>query len=120
MRRHGRGVGVGGVPLGAWARDEMPALGREIFAPFGFTPTPGQQLGWGDRFLPVAELGYLRYVPADERGGDDLAFEADHAVQEAVEHADERVAEASARHGGLMADGRCRCQLCAPELESLT
>jgi hypothetical protein len=99
----------------AWAQEEMPVLEREIFGPFGFTPTPDQSFGLADeRFLPVAELGYLRYVPADEREAGGLVFEVDHAVVEAIENAEERLADASARHGSLMADSRCRCQLCAP------
>ncbi len=103
-----------------WAQQELPALDREVFAPFGFIPAPGQTLGWGDRFLPVAPLGYLRYVPADERDDDGLVFEVDYAVEEAIEDAAERVADASARHAGLMADGPCRCQLCAPDFEPLS
>ncbi len=56
----------------------------------------------------------------DRREEDGLAFEVDHAVQEAVEDVDERMAQANARHAALMTDGRCRCQLCAPELAPLT
>ena len=56
----------------------------------------------------------------DRREEDGLDFEADHAVQEAVEDVDERMAQANARHAALMTDGRCRCQLCAPELAPLT
>ncbi|MGH7515891.1 MAG: hypothetical protein ACREOC_00260 [Gemmatimonadales bacterium] len=104
----------------AWVQDELPAVGRDIFTPFGFAPTPGQTFAESDLFLPVAELGYLRYVPADEREEDGLVFEVDYALQEAVEDADQRVADASARHAGLMTDGRCRCQLCAPEFAPLT
>lgn len=104
----------------AWVRDELPALERDIFVPFGFTPTPGQAFGWSDRFLPVAELGYLRYVPADEREEGGGVFEADCVVEEAVEDFGDRLAAANARHAALMADGRCRCQLCDPEFELLT
>ena len=104
----------------AWVREELPALERDIFQPFGFAPTPGQDLGWEDRFLPVAELGYLRYLPADEREENGPVFEVDYAVVEGREDVDQRLADASARHGSLMADGRCRCQLCAPSFAPLT
>ena len=98
----------------AWAREEMPALESEVFQPFGFAPTPGQQLGWDEAFLPVAELGYLRYLPAEDREEDGLVFEVDYAVVEGRDDTEQRVADASARHGAMMADGKCRCQLCAP------
>jgi hypothetical protein len=104
----------------AWVRDELPSLNREIFAPFGFTPIPDQTFGWPDRFLPVAPLGYLRYVPSDERGEDGLTLEADQAVLEEYDDADARLTEAVRRHGSLMEDGRCRCQLCAPDFIALT
>ena len=81
---------------------------------------PGQDLGWEDRFLPVAELGYLRYLPADEREENGPVFEVDYAVVEGREDVDQRLADASARYGSLMADGRCRCQLCAPSFAPLT
>jgi hypothetical protein len=102
-----------------WVREEMPALERDAFQPFGFTPTPGQDLGWEDTFLPVAELGYLRYLPAEEREDDGLAFEVDYAVTEALDDDGERLADANARHASVMADGRCRCQLCAPHFAPL-
>lgn len=98
----------------AWVRRELPGLEREILGPFGFTPTPGQQFDGGDRFLPVEELGYLRWLPEADRNADGLVFEADHAVVEAIENTPERLQELSARHETLMADRRCLCQLCAP------
>ena len=66
-----------------WAREEMPALERDIFRPLGFTPRPGQALGWGNTFLPVDELGYLRYLPPEEREDDGVVFEVDCAAVEA-------------------------------------
>jgi hypothetical protein len=104
----------------AWVQDELPTLERDIFTPFGFAPTPGQTFAGFEIFLPVAELGYLRYVPADEREEDGLVFEMDYALQDGVEDADQRGADASARHAGLMADGRCRCQFCAPGFAVVT
>ncbi|HET8622574.1 MAG TPA: hypothetical protein VFM14_03350 [Gemmatimonadales bacterium] len=92
----------------------MPALERDIFRPFGFTPRSGQELGWGNTFLPVAELGYLRYLPPEEREDDGVVFEVDYAPVEGMEDADERLADASARHGSLMGDGRCRCPTVRP------
>jgi hypothetical protein len=48
-----------------------------------------------------------------------VVFEVDYAVTEAIEDTPARLADASARHAGLMADGRCQCQLCAPEFRPL-
>jgi hypothetical protein len=104
----------------AWIREELPALDRDMFAPFGFTPTPGQTFGWPELFVPVAPFGYLRYVPPEERDDDGLAFEVDDAVMEGDDDAGNRLAKAARRHGAALADGRCRCQLCAPEFAPLT
>jgi hypothetical protein len=104
----------------AWVGEELPALEREIFAPFGFNPTAGQTFGWPDRFLPVAQFGYLRYVPRDERNDDGVALEADYAAMDGDEEAEARLADVAGRHAGVLADGRCRCQLCAPAFVPLT
>ena len=104
----------------AWVGEELQALEREIFVPFGFNPTPGQTFGWPDRFLPVAQFGYLRYVPPDERDDDGVALEADYAVMEGDEEAEAGLADAAGRHAGVLADGQCRCQLCAPAFVPLT
>jgi hypothetical protein len=93
----------------AWIREELPALERDVFAPFGFTPTPGQTFGWPELFVPVAPFGYLRYVPPEERDDDGLAFEVDYAVMEGDDDAGDRLAEAARRHDAALADGRCRC-----------
>jgi hypothetical protein len=99
---------------GAWLRQELPAIEREVLAPFGFTPRPGQTFDQGDRFLPFEELGYLRWLPETDRDEGGIVFEVDYAIVDGDEDTPARVADASARHAGLMADGRCRCQLCDP------
>jgi hypothetical protein len=98
----------------AWIREELPSVQREILAPFGFEPDPAQGFEDLNRFLPVAALGYLRYVlPAERAAGDEL-FEVDHAVVEGEDDAEARIAERSGSYERVMADGRCRCQLCDP------
>ena len=87
---------------------------REILAPYGFTPRPDQTFDDVERFLPVEELGYLRWVPDQERDEGGIVFEVDYAVEDGLEDTPARLAEASARHAALMADGRCRCQICDP------
>lgn len=110
---------VGAHWAARWMREELPAIDREIFQPFGFTPRPGQQLDAGEVFLPVVELGYLRLVPSEERD-ESGPFEVDHAVRESVEDADARRAGNQDRYAALMADGRCRCQLCQPGFPAVT
>jgi hypothetical protein len=99
----------------AWIRQELPVVQREIFDPFGFQADAVQPFEDFDRFLPVAALGYLRYLVPEEREADGGAFEVDYAVVDgAVENAETLLAEAGGRHAGLLADGPCRCQLCEP------
>ena len=105
---------VAGHWAAAWLEEEMPRVEREILVPFGFMPAETQTFDWPDRFLPVAELGYLRYVPPEEREADGVALEMDHAVVDAVEDAETRLAEISRRHAALIEAGRCHCQLCNP------
>lgn len=103
----------------AWVRRELPELERAILGPFGFKPRAGQRFESLDRFLPVEELGYLRWLSEEERDEDGVPFEADYAVHESVEDTPARLAAGSAQYAGLMADGRCRCQLCAPDFRPL-
>jgi hypothetical protein len=110
---------VGAHWAARWMQEELPIIEREIFLPFGFTPTPGQQLDPGEVFLPVAELGYLRLVPPEERD-ESGPFEVDHAVRESLEDTDERLAAGQDRYAAVMADGRCRCQLCQPAFDPVT
>jgi len=110
---------VGAHWAARWMQAELPILERDILLPFGFTPIPGQQVDAGEVFLPVAELGYLRVVPPEERD-DSGPFEMDHAVRESLEDADDRLAAGQDRYAALMADGRCRCQLCQPEVDPVT
>lgn len=103
-----------------WIRQELPLVQREILAPFGFQADLSQTFEDPDRFLPVAALGYLRYVLPEERALGDGLFELDHAVVEAVEDAETTLAERAAGYDALMADGRCRCQLCDPGFTPLS
>jgi hypothetical protein len=103
----------------AWASRELPELEREVLAPFGFSARPGQRFENPGRFLPVEELGYLGWLAEADRDEDGAAFEVDYAVEEAIEGTPARVAEAGARYAGLMGDGGCRCQLCAPDVQPL-
>ena len=104
----------------AWIRQEMTPVQREVLTPFGFEADLGQTIEDPDRFLPVATLGYLRYVLPQERALGDGLFEIDHAVVESDEDAEARLAERSSGYDRLLADGRCRCQLCDPGFAPLT
>lgn len=104
----------------AWIRQEMVPVQREVLTPFGFEADPGQTIADRERFLPVARLGYLRYVLPEERALGDGLFEIDHAVVEAEEDAEARLAEGSSGYDRLMEDGQCRCQLCAPGFAPLS
>lgn len=90
---------VAGHWASAWIREELPVVRREILAPFGFTPDDDQAFDWPDRFLPVAALGYLRYLPAEERGGEAAVFEVDYAAVEDVAENTALLAEAGTRYG---------------------
>ena len=111
---------VAGHWAAAWIREELPLVRREILEPFGFTPDDDQAFDWPDRFLPVAALGYLRYLPAEERDEEGEVFEVDYA---ALEHATESAVAlraAGTRYGGPMGDGSCLCQLCDPTFAPLS
>jgi hypothetical protein len=104
----------------AWVRDELPEIQREILAPFGFQADLAQVFEDPDRFLPVAALGYLRYLLPEDREEDGGSFEVDYAVlDDAVENAATILADANRRHAALLGDGRCRCQLCEPDFVPL-
>ncbi|HYC31865.1 MAG TPA: hypothetical protein VEB59_06210, partial [Gemmatimonadales bacterium] len=82
----------------AWARRELPQLEREILGPFGFTPRAGQRFEAPGGFLPVEELGYLQWVPEEDREDRAEVFEADHAVHESIEDTPARLTDASRRY----------------------
>ena len=103
----------------AWVRRELPQLEREILGPFGFTPRAGQEFDGPGGFLPVEELGYLQWVPEQDREEEGVIFEADYGTHEGIEDTPARLADASRRYANLMKDGACRCQLCAPGFEPL-
>jgi len=127
-----------------WFRENRDRLARELLAPIAFTaqaeqPTPRHT------FVPIDRTGYARFLvrepeaTAESPAGapvatDSEATEFDTAQQAqtiphletgarfAVDRASltrrdsvKFIASLDDRFGPLMADGQCRCQLCAPD-----
>lgn len=123
-----------------WFRENRERLARELLAPVGFAPS-AEQPNPPHTFVPIDRTGYARFLvrePEDasratvaaEAGADefDLAQQAqtiphlETGARFAVDRASltrrdsvKFIAALDDRFGALMADGHCRCQLCAPD-----
>jgi hypothetical protein len=97
-----------------WHAAHRDRIAREYLRPFGFRPDPDPPPPEPMAFVPAGELGYVEYLSEPiEAHGPPSRFDADAAVLEGQDP-DRLLAGLDARLGPLMADGRCRCQLCAP------
>jgi hypothetical protein len=111
-----------------WFREERDYLVERILSPSGFMVDDDKtEIETHSAFVPVDKLGYGLYVggsgfePDPEWPGSRL-FELDAGVTE-MDPADDDLSalrELDRLYGPLMSDGRCRCQLCAPEFVALS
>jgi hypothetical protein len=102
-----------------WYAAKHEQIRAEYLVPFGFVPEPYDPTVNDDPlFLPAGELGYLEVTSAESRRDYGMpTFIMDHALQEAYS-ADPRVAALEEVFVPLMS-GRCRCQVCEPEVGDL-
>ncbi len=123
------GMGEVSSELGAhWAeiyyRESHERLKNEYLNHYGFVPDDVKMAETFERqFLPVGRLGYALYVgghvenPDLEWEGSRL-FELDASISDSFfERGELSALRALDSYGLLMADGKCRCQLCMPDLE---
>jgi hypothetical protein len=107
-----------------WYQDGYERLADRFFEPFGFVPSyPEAQGLLANPFLPLGRLGYGMYVGGlpgtpDEEAPSRL-FELDAWMMESLDATEDLsiIRQLDTRFGPLMADARCRCQLCLPEFE---
>ncbi|MDQ7783720.1 MAG: hypothetical protein RDU20_12625 [Desulfomonilaceae bacterium] len=98
---------------------------EEYLNHFGFAPDDaGMAETFPRQFLPLGKLGYAMYVgggpgSTDPEWEGSRLFELDAGLSDSFYERGELSAlrELDTRYGPLMADGKCRCQLCMPELD---
>ena len=102
-----------------WYAARYDQIRTEYLVPFGFVPEPYDPTGNEDPpFLPAGDLGYLEVTSVESRRRYGMpTFVMDHALQEACS-ADPRVAALEELFAPFIA-GRCRCQVCEPEVGDL-
>jgi hypothetical protein len=99
-----------------WHAAHAERIAREHLVPFGFRPDPDPPPPEPMAFAAVDDLGYVEYLaePVEEHGPPSRV-DADLVVLEGRDRGP-LLAALEARLGPLMADGRCRCQLCGVRL----
>jgi len=106
-------------------RESHERLKDEYLNHFGFAPDDVKMTETQERqFLPLGSLGYGMYVGGQVENPDlewegSRLFELDASISDDFyERGDlSALRELDTRFGPLMADGKCRCQLCMPELD---
>lgn len=106
-----------------WFAEEGADISEKFLKPFGFIPS-GKADEWAakSKFLPIGKLGYARFEGSETGGLNDevdSAFEVDPAIYESIpeEQAEELLVQLNDKFSQLFEDGRCRCQLCSPEMD---
>ena len=103
-----------------WLAGELEGLAHDVLRPAGFTPSGvDDRFAEHNSFLPMERGGYALYhpepSPCHTQKGETLThFEVDEAAIEEL-GSDDIIRRLESNHAGLMADGRCRCQLCDPD-----
>lgn len=115
---------LGGHWAETWFREECDRISQRFLLPFGFVPGDIRPMpGTNPRFLPLGQAGYALYVgegDADPEWEGPKRFELDASATEALA-LDGHLSSLQIldeRFGPLMADGKCRCQLCMPDFHS--
>ncbi|MFH1112873.1 MAG: hypothetical protein V1792_03040 [Pseudomonadota bacterium] len=106
-------------------RESHERLKDEYLNHFGFVPDDVRMAETQQRqFLPLGRLGYALFVGGQQSNPDpewegSRLFELDGSVSDTFYERGELSAlrELDVRFGPLMLDGKCRCQLCMPELD---
>ncbi len=106
-------------------RESHERLKDEYLNHFGFAPDDEKMAETqAGQFLPLGKLGYGMFVGGRLEGADaewegSRLFELDSSVSDTFYERGELPAlrELDTLYGPLMADGKCRCQLCMPELD---
>jgi hypothetical protein len=93
-----------------WFAAERERITAQILRPFGFTPRDA--LALEQQFFPLRECGYAEIV----RYEGEVIFAIDGGLRECPV-AEPAIKELEAHFGALIADGKCRCQFCAPEFD---
>ena len=86
----------------------------------GFVARDTEVAAESELFLPLGEPGYAGFSPEGFDAGDGRRshFSFDAAIDEADDAQAQRLQQVlDAQFVALMRDGRCRCQLCAPEFD---
>ena len=108
---------------------------KESLAPFGFAPeTRCTYIETADiespptrfpsrmqpcpRFVPIADSSYASYRSSRGNADNDSRFDLNSALVERIEDTQDLLAELEHHYGAALAEGKCLCQLCAPEIDS--
>jgi hypothetical protein len=111
-----------------WYQEKREEIAEKHLLPFGFTPSESQvPEDQPPRFLPMGRLGYAlrsRYASAnrDVQIEPYELLEIDASALEAENPSDTLafLTDLGERWGEATADGKCRCQMCMPELDPQT
>lgn len=117
-----------------WYNQEKTRIDGDFLIPFGFTPndstvkyigTPDIAVprGWNRKqrcpqFVPIAGGSYAAFDPSRQFDEDDSPFQLNCALAESLDDCgQELLVNLQAHYGEALKDGRCRCQLCSPQLD---
>lgn len=104
---------------------ENERIKEEHLYHLGFAPDDSKIETYPGRFFPVGRLGYALHVGAgrgeiDPTWEGSREFELDSAIVDQLYQQGQLslLRGLDARFGPVMADGKCRCQLCMPEFDA--
>lgn len=100
-----------------WVQHDIQKITEEILVPEGFTPKLKLEIDENPGiFIPVGDARYALYASVWMDDGGVPSFELDQSNLEGREDDGEGLLEeVQDRLGSLVADGKCRCQLCMPD-----
>ena len=103
-----------------WLRNELNQINETILRREGFTATGKfEPIDAPVRFVPIGTTDFSTYAAAT-LWNRQFEFEIDGGITESLDDDGERLVAAIAQEfGELMADGKCRCQLRAPDYSPL-
>ena len=106
-----------------WFAEQRDEIIRASLAPFGFEANSEKDKWIEDlRFLPIGNLGYAQFLsPAKvaELKNQASRFEIDCSIRETFSESDLEsfLGDLDSKYATLFNDGKCRCQLCSPDLD---
>lgn len=107
--------------LEVWLKNNIEQLNETILKPEGFTANLELKEMVDDpltTFVPVGTVEYGCYASLTFLEGEPPEFNIDESQVAAYDDCgEELLAEIQSQLGELMADGRCRCQLCMPDYQ---